>query len=80
MIQPYRNHRGRDLKSVASPLRANGERLPLRRPPPRLGQHSREILGEFGLDERQVDALVERRVIFTDSDDTPRNRSGPPPL
>lgn len=66
MILPYRNDQGRDLKSVASPVRANGQRLPLRRRPPRLGQHSREILLEFGFDEHQVNALIDERVIFTD--------------
>ena len=66
LILPYRNDHGRDLKSVASPLRADGERLPLRRPPPRLGQHSREILLELGLKATDVNVLEEQHVILAD--------------
>lgn len=33
------------LKMLASPMLVDGERLPIRRPPPTLGQHTEEILG-----------------------------------
>jgi crotonobetainyl-CoA:carnitine CoA-transferase CaiB-like acyl-CoA transferase len=37
--------RGTTLRLVASPIRFDGERLPVRRPPPTLGAHDDEALG-----------------------------------
>ena len=34
------------LRLTADPIRIDGERLPARRPPPRLGEHTDEVLGE----------------------------------
>jgi crotonobetainyl-CoA:carnitine CoA-transferase CaiB-like acyl-CoA transferase len=36
----------------------DGERLPVRRPVPKLGEHSRNVLSEFGLDAAEIDRLV----------------------
>jgi crotonobetainyl-CoA:carnitine CoA-transferase CaiB-like acyl-CoA transferase len=38
-----------DLRTVAMPLHMDGERLPIRMPPPSLGQHTDEVLAEFGI-------------------------------
>jgi crotonobetainyl-CoA:carnitine CoA-transferase CaiB-like acyl-CoA transferase len=35
------------LRLVAEPIRLDGARLPVRRPPPRLGEHTAEVLGEL---------------------------------
>ena len=35
------------LRLVADPIRVDGERLPARRPPPRLGEHTDEVLREL---------------------------------
>jgi len=35
------------LRLVADPIRVDGRRLPARRPPPTLGEHTREVLGEL---------------------------------
>jgi crotonobetainyl-CoA:carnitine CoA-transferase CaiB-like acyl-CoA transferase len=37
-------------KTVVSPLRLDGERLRLRRPPPALGQHTAEVLSEISME------------------------------
>ncbi len=35
----------------------------VRRAPPSLGEHTREVLGEAGLDEAQIDALISAKVV-----------------
>ena len=64
MILGYQNQNGRDLKGVASPIRVNGERPALRRPPPSLGQHSVAILLELGYRAEEVAALVDGAVVY----------------
>ncbi len=48
------------LQGVAQPLRFDGERCELRRPPPLHGEHSREILAEMGYSDDEIDALMAR--------------------
>jgi crotonobetainyl-CoA:carnitine CoA-transferase CaiB-like acyl-CoA transferase len=51
---------------MAPPYRLDGERLPVRRPPPVLGEGTREILtGLLGLDEARLAQLQEQGVIKT---------------
>lgn len=47
-----------DFRTIASPLRADGKRLPLRHRPPALGEHGRGVLAELGYTNNQIDALV----------------------
>ncbi len=68
MILHYRSDDGRDLKSVASALRADGQRPPLRTRPPRLGQHSREILCGLGFSPDAVLELARTKVIVVGDD------------
>jgi crotonobetainyl-CoA:carnitine CoA-transferase CaiB-like acyl-CoA transferase len=51
------------VEAVAPPLRVDGERLQHRRPPPLLGEHSREVLGELGYPDDEVEALLADRVV-----------------
>ncbi|KAF8304746.1 CAIB BAIF family enzyme [Clavulina sp. PMI_390] len=52
------------LKLVAPPVHYNGERLPVRTPPPWLGQHTEEILTEeLGYSKEEVVALREEGAI-----------------
>ncbi len=46
------------FRSVAMPFLLDGERPPLRHPPPRLGEHTREVLAELGFAAAEVEALV----------------------
>jgi crotonobetainyl-CoA:carnitine CoA-transferase CaiB-like acyl-CoA transferase len=45
------------------PVRSTAYEFGLRRPAPRLGEHTREVLAELGLSNEDIDALASRRVI-----------------
>jgi crotonobetainyl-CoA:carnitine CoA-transferase CaiB-like acyl-CoA transferase len=45
------------------PVRSTAFEFGLRRPAPRLGEHTREVLAELGLATEEIDALASRRVI-----------------
>jgi crotonobetainyl-CoA:carnitine CoA-transferase CaiB-like acyl-CoA transferase len=49
--------------AVASPLQVDDERLAHRLPPPRLGEHSAEVLRELGYAQDDIDALVQRGIV-----------------
>jgi crotonobetainyl-CoA:carnitine CoA-transferase CaiB-like acyl-CoA transferase len=45
------------------PVRSTAFEFGLRRPAPRLGEHTREVLEEFGLEKDEIDTLASRGVI-----------------
>ncbi len=51
------------FRTVATPLRANGERPALRSRPPMLGEHSRTVLGELGYEEHKIDELIATGIV-----------------
>ena len=54
------------FKTVASPLRAAGERLGLRQRPPALGEHTRTVLSELGYATDRIDALIANGTVAAD--------------
>ncbi|MEW5956381.1 MAG: CaiB/BaiF CoA-transferase family protein [Chloroflexota bacterium] len=51
------------VKSMGNPLRLCGAPVSYRLPPPLLGQHTAEILGELGYDRRAICSLQEQGVV-----------------
>lgn len=47
------------MQGIAQPLRFDGERPEMRRPPPMHGEHSREILAELGYSETEIELLLQ---------------------
>jgi crotonobetainyl-CoA:carnitine CoA-transferase CaiB-like acyl-CoA transferase len=55
--------KGREAKLPALPLEMDGRRFGLRRPVPRAGEHSREILIEAGYAEEAIDAMLAAGIV-----------------
>ena len=51
------------IKVPALPLELDGERLPKRSDPPRLGEHGRELLAGLGCSQQEIESLRERRIV-----------------
>ena len=63
MVLRYRNDQGRELRSVASPVRADGHRPSMRLKPPKLGQDTESILSELGYNALEVSDLLAKQVV-----------------
>jgi len=51
------------VKMVGNPVRLKGWGSVPCRPPPRLGEHTHEVLRELGIEEAEIDRLVESRIV-----------------
>ncbi|HPP48020.1 MAG TPA: CaiB/BaiF CoA-transferase family protein [Accumulibacter sp.] len=51
------------VKQLAPPFKIGDHRFAVRRPAPRQGEHSREILRELGLIDAEIDDLQQRKVV-----------------
>ena len=54
---------GERVKTTLLPFTLAGERLGVRLDPPRLGEHSRELLRSIGIADERIDALKESGVV-----------------
>ena len=63
MLLDYHHPPRGPLKSVAQPLRFNGQRQPQNRPPPQHGEHSAEVLIEAGYSQQEIESLLNNDVI-----------------
>ena len=58
MVRSHENVGGSAMRTVAQPLRFDGERTPLRRPPPAHGADGHDVLLGAGYSPEQIDALA----------------------
>jgi crotonobetainyl-CoA:carnitine CoA-transferase CaiB-like acyl-CoA transferase len=54
---------GQSVKTTLFPITLGGERLGVRMDPPRLGEHSRELLAELGVSDTEIEGLRARAIV-----------------
>ena len=64
MVLQTSDARGDALPGVALPLRADGQRIANRTPPPRLGEHTLSVLAECGYSAAECDEFMRDNVVF----------------
>ncbi|MBY4945098.1 CoA transferase [Cupriavidus respiraculi] len=64
LLHRYEDSEAGAQSVLAPPYAMDGQRMPVRRPPPHMGEHTREVLTELlALDDGQIAALQSRGVI-----------------
>jgi crotonobetainyl-CoA:carnitine CoA-transferase CaiB-like acyl-CoA transferase len=63
LLQPLPHPDAPDLVEVTPPLTVDGERLRHRSPPPRLGEHSAEVLAEAGYSSAEIERLFAAGIV-----------------
>ncbi len=58
MVVEMRHPEAGTIRTVGIPVKLEGTPGAVRRPPPRLGEHTREVLAELGFTAAEIDALV----------------------
>lgn len=62
-LAPMRLPDGREAQTVLLPLMMDGQRLPKRLDPPRLGEHGEQILRELGYAQSDIENLIAQGVL-----------------
>ena len=53
------------IRNVGIPIKFSETPGSIRRPPPRFGEHTEEVLGEFGYSSGEIDALRSQGIVKT---------------
>jgi len=54
---------GQTVKTTLFPITMEGQRLGVRLNPPRMGEHTRELLGSIGYGADDIDRLIEQAAV-----------------
>ncbi|MFA1612484.1 CaiB/BaiF CoA transferase family protein [Halobellus rubicundus] len=65
-IQQTEDHEGDDVLALSTPVMMSGEPPQINQRPPRLGEHSKEILQEVGFDPEVIDNLIDEDVVIVE--------------
>jgi crotonobetainyl-CoA:carnitine CoA-transferase CaiB-like acyl-CoA transferase len=63
MLVPVKHPRLPDYRALGLPIRWDGERPPITRVPPLLGEHTAEVLAELGFAPAAIEDLARRHVV-----------------
>ena len=63
IVKRYLKDAGETVKTTLFPITMDGHRLGVRLDPPRLGQHSRELLDSAGFTGAEIDQLLADAVV-----------------
>jgi len=55
------------MKAMGHPVKSSGEIAAIRQPAPLLGQHTRAVLGELGMETAEIDALLAAGAAYADA-------------
>jgi crotonobetainyl-CoA:carnitine CoA-transferase CaiB-like acyl-CoA transferase len=55
---------GKKGRAIGSPLHMNGQSLANKAAPPRVGEHTESVLGEFGFSSAEITALKSASIVF----------------
>jgi crotonobetainyl-CoA:carnitine CoA-transferase CaiB-like acyl-CoA transferase len=60
---PDGQHAGQSVKATLFPITLAGQRLGVRLDPPKMGEHTRDLLRGLGYDDAQIDALIAQHAV-----------------
>ncbi|HEU0204470.1 MAG TPA: CaiB/BaiF CoA-transferase family protein [Burkholderiaceae bacterium] len=63
MVVDVEHPQAGSIRLLANPIRLSATPVTRYVAPPAVGQHTRDVLGDLGLSETQIDALIERKVL-----------------
>ena len=67
MVLEFADQQGRTVRTIASPVSLSAVERQVRHAPPRLGEHTVEVLGELGYDGSTIDALRAGKIVDQNS-------------
>ena len=59
MVTQVEHPRAGSMTTLGAPIKLSASPATVRRPAPLLGQHTRAVLAEAGLDENEIGSLIE---------------------